>query len=150
MEINKNIINKKNNGIIAFWKFMFCLLIIYTHVAQQTKTDAKISFICGSIAVEFFFLVSGYLMTKKAMKIDLNDSQKIGQETFEFILKKIKSFFPYFLVTYIIALPVYCIIDDYNKTMALNTIFDLLFLEFIFLLKFVFVLLTIQFLFLYF
>ncbi len=126
-----NVLGKKEqqNGIIAFWKFMFCLLIILTHVGQEMKTDCKIIFACGSIAVDFFFLVSGYLLGKKALRSDNVPNGELYKSTFKFIWKKIKNFFPYFLIIYIIAFPIYYIVEDYTKDRAINTIFDLLFLE---------------------
>ena len=52
--------NKKHNGIIGF-----CILILLFHCAE--KMGKKGFFESGRIGVEFFFIVSGYLMTKKAL-----------------------------------------------------------------------------------
>ena len=57
--------NKKHNGIIGFWKFMFCILILLFHCAEKMGKNGF--FESGRIGVEFFFIVSGYLMTKKAL-----------------------------------------------------------------------------------
>lgn len=44
---------------------MFCILILLFHCAE--KMGKKGFFESGRIGVEFFFIVSGYLMTKKAL-----------------------------------------------------------------------------------
>ena len=58
---------EKHNGIISFWKFIFSLLILALQGGMMRK-DAIYSFKGGSIGVEFFFIVSGYLFCHKCLK----------------------------------------------------------------------------------
>lgn len=99
---------KKHNGIISFWKFMFCIMIICFHGSIfANETTKTVLFAKGSIAVEFFFLVSGYLLCKSALKNGVennSDTNRLGIDTFKFIIKKIKSFLPYILVFYLCGL----------------------------------------------
>lgn len=122
----------KHNGIISFWKFMFCLLIMGLHVAEaiignkNLKTNATIIFWAGSIGVEFFFLVSGYLLGKKAMNTE--NKGDLGEATYHFIKKKVGSFFPYILLTFIVAVPVYYSLQNLQKSDLVNSVWDLLLL----------------------
>lgn len=62
----------KHNGIISLWKFIFCIVIIGFHLnAIQHYKNTNFGFLYGSIAVEFFFIVSGYLLAKKALTIPI-------------------------------------------------------------------------------
>ncbi len=92
--------NKKHNGIIGFWKFMFCILILLFHCAE--KMGKKGFFESGRIGVEFFFIVSGYLMTKKALNNE-EGLENIGEETTSYIWRKFKAFFPYVIFPFIIS-----------------------------------------------
>ena len=127
--------NTKHNGIISFWKFMFTLLIIIGHIAPRITSILGINlpltntFRASSIGVEFFFIVSGYLMTKKAMKTKINNNSELGVHTFNYIWKKIKHLFPYMFISYFIALIINISIFKYPKYVIVNTIWDILFLR---------------------
>ena len=50
----------KRNNLVEFARFMFSLLVIGYHI-QMSLGDSKINFFeNGALAVEFFFLVSGF------------------------------------------------------------------------------------------
>ena len=51
----------KRNGSIDFWKFIFSLVIMSFH-SIYFAGDEKFLFYNGANMVEFFFLVSGFLM----------------------------------------------------------------------------------------
>ena len=121
---NKSLIkyNNKHNGIISFWKFMFSIMIIVFHCVGLANPGDRIFLEYGAIGVEFFFLVSGYLMAKKVV----NDNSKInnlGKETVSFVWKKYKAFFPYMLVAFLISLLVNIKIEGYNKNQIINSIY---------------------------
>lgn len=66
---------KHKNGKIEFMRFAFCLCVIFFHCRNMLKIpDFQIGsipvtfFRRGYIAVEFFFVVSGYLMAKSIYK----------------------------------------------------------------------------------
>ena len=111
---------------------MFCLLIMGLHVAEAIiknenfETDATIVFWAGSIGVEFFFLVSGYLLAKKAMNTNTNDD--LGELTYKYIKKKVLSFFPYILLAFIVAIPFYYSLQNLKRSDLINSVWDLLLL----------------------
>ena len=76
----------RHNGTIALWKFIYCIMIIIYHTSLHIELEGKIDFKYGAIGVEFFFLVSGYLLGKKALNYKNLEKQNLGEETF-FILR---------------------------------------------------------------
>ncbi len=119
---------KKHNGVIGFWKFVFCIIILIFHVGIEQKyyKIGTILFRYGSIGVEFFFLVTGYLFAKGVVKELKEDKSKnsIGKDTFNFILKKLKTLFPYILVAFIIDFILQIIIGKMSTKQYIFTIFD--------------------------
>ncbi len=94
---------KKRNGRIDFLRFVFALIIVLHHTRYLLGYENTI-FIGGSLGVEFFFLVSGYLMVASVEKITEQNhtSGSLGTETFAFLLRKVKAICPEFLVSWII------------------------------------------------
>ena len=88
-----------HNGRIAFWKFAFCLLICAFHLGSLFETT-KIRFAGGSIAVEFFFLVSGFLFCKKMINYD---GKNIYEDNIKYTWHSIKRFAPYIIFLFVIS-----------------------------------------------
>ena len=85
------------------------MIIIY-HVSQRITTKATFKFKYGYIGVEFFFIVSGYLLAKQTLNHKKVEDKELGSETSKYIWKKVKSLFPYIFATYILCLPILTII----------------------------------------
>lgn len=80
------------NGAIDFWKFVFSVMIVHFH--SSNMTDVKdIPFIGAGPAVEFFFLVSGFLMAQSLSKHP-RDSMAIGRDSRNFLMHKIRGLCP--------------------------------------------------------
>lgn len=93
---------KIHNGNISVWKFVFALLILCHHCCYIKPNRMGKLFNAGSIGVEFFFLVSGYLLAKKVYSEEKKKTKKeLYQSTFEFIMNKIKVFYPYLLFSFV-------------------------------------------------
>lgn len=99
----------KKNGNIEFMRFIFCLIIIFLHTGTRFLDDfnktAPTFFRNGRISVEFFFIVSGYLMMHSLSKV--NNNLPIHKNTFDFMLKKLLGIFPYHLFAFFITAVVY-------------------------------------------
>ena len=117
---------KKHNGVIGLWKFIFCIVIAIFHAGEGIKTSF---FTNGHLGVEFFFLVSGYLLAKSAVsrkdKVSKKDEQNLGKETGLFIFKKYKSFFPYIFLTFIVSFIIKIVLGKMTIKLALFSVFDL-------------------------
>ncbi len=120
-------VENKHNGIISFWKFAFSILIIALHLGFK-YANLKYNFNGGSIAVEFFFIVSGYLFCNKALNYKDVDTNDLGKETISFTISKIKRFLPYIIFLIVISLPYVLIIKKYNIVDFSYIILNLLYL----------------------
>ncbi len=97
----------KRNGKIEILRFFFCMSVLLFHLNTDVfgnwtlATPAFSLFAHGRTGVEFFFLVSGFLCAKSASR--MKDSHTpIGTDTFNFILRKVKSIFPYHIIVVIL------------------------------------------------
>lgn len=102
---------KKRNGKIELFRFIFCCLIICFHINVDYWNGGKnltehISF-CGQgrIGVEFFFVVSGFLLAASVYK-SLKTKEDLGKDTACFIYKKWLGIFPCHIVAYFITFAV--------------------------------------------
>ena len=92
-DVNK----RQKNGEIEFFRFLFSIIIVLHH-SRYLIGDKNCPFLGGALAVEFFFILSGCLMAQSIEKerIKHNDTY-IGRDTFCFIKRKVKGFFPQIL-----------------------------------------------------
>lgn len=103
----------KRNNSIELLRFLFTAIIIFFHINldlwDQGKVIAVIRgipvtfFMHGNLGVEFFFLVTGYLLARsvhKKIQADRSNpgmSASLSQETLQFIVHKAKAVFPCYL-----------------------------------------------------
>ena len=121
---------KRRNGAIDFWKFIFAIIIVLFHSKDLTTSGNNI-FGGGSIGVDFFFVVSGFLMAGSALR---PTGLSIEEDTRHFIWKKIKGLIPEIYIAWIIAFIVEHSVDSPTSSDivkdALSSIWELLFLNF--------------------
>lgn len=86
------------NGTIDFFRFIFCLLIVLTHA--QALAPGLTLVPGGYIGVEFFFIVSGYLMADHIKKTESGPKRSIGTETVRFLGNKLRKIMPYYTVAF--------------------------------------------------
>lgn len=118
----------KHNGIISFWKFCFCLMIIIYHARLFADKNDYILLPLGSIGVEFFFIVSGYFMTKKALNTT-KETSGLGKETIGFILTKVKLLLPYVFLGGLLSLLFLNIYTNMNVYKNISSLWDILLLK---------------------
>ena len=77
----------KRNGEIDLFRFIFSVMIIIFHFGNTYNYRI---FQNGYIAVEFFFVVSGYLMARHVWlkSADIRDLGAIADETWRYLRKK--------------------------------------------------------------
>ena len=83
----------RKNGKIDFLKFIFAIVIVLHHGSQKVLGLKAGYFIGGSLAVEFFFIVSGYLLMASISRMS-ERTLPVGVETGQFLLRKFKGFYP--------------------------------------------------------
>ncbi len=87
----------KRNGEIEFLRFVFASIVVFHHSYNLFGKLGSSIFTRGSFAVEFFFIVSGFLLMKSVSKCE-NACQDPGMETIGFLKKKISSLYPELLL----------------------------------------------------
>jgi len=119
----------KHNGIISLWKFIFAIVIAIYH-GNALYTDSAVHlFKGGYIAVEFFFIVSGFYFAKGVLKEKYNQ-KTIGKETVKYIWDKYKRFLPYLLISCVGFTILAEILNPNFKTAQIfNTIYNILLLK---------------------
>lgn len=105
---------KRKAGDIELLRFVFALTILFCHTRNLRGSLDWIPFGGGALAVEFFFIVSGYLLAASALKNNYPPLVDVGQETVLFTKKKLSSFYPEFLISWCIAFLVTVIAKDYT------------------------------------
>ncbi len=100
----------KKNYELDFWKFIFSLVIIVYHSHNfKCAGENPDLLIKGYIGVEFFFMVSGYLMMSGIVR----DKQKgIERSTWSFIGKKVKAFMPITIFAFLVNFFVWTIANE--------------------------------------
>lgn len=95
---------KKKSGKIELLRFLFSLMIIFHHMNLHFW-DMKLGYNGwifskkGYIGVEFFFLVSGFLMAASMRKMPKDTNVIKG--SINFVWRKIKAILPYHIPLYI-------------------------------------------------
>ena len=89
------------NYFIDFLKFIFSIVIVIYHAWVFAYDYNSALFKAGYLAVDFYFIVTGYLMMNSIQK-DKNSESSIGIKTIKFLYKKIKNIFPYILFAFVI------------------------------------------------
>ncbi len=110
---------KRYNPEIDLLKFIFSVIVVIYHSKNISAIGSEALFKYGFTAVEFFFIVSGYLMVKSSKKFT---AENIGKNTMSFVYNKAKILYPPFLFAFIVSFVIrqisFFLYDGY-------TIFDL-------------------------
>lgn len=90
----------KRNGAVDFWKFVFSIVIMCFH-SMYFAGSGKYIFYDGANMVEFFFLVSGFLMAASLMRQKgSTEEAPVWKSTWRFLFHKIKSMCPEYYVAW--------------------------------------------------
>ena len=95
---------RSRNGTIELMRFVFCMEVILYHIAKRVTlpTAGHFNFFLnGKIGVEFFFLVSGFLMAASAQRAF---DRPIAKETGRFMLRKVAAVFPNHCIVFVLCL----------------------------------------------
>ncbi|MGN1023848.1 MAG: acyltransferase family protein [Lachnospiraceae bacterium] len=118
---------RKRNGRIDLLRFVFALVIMLHHSRYVLGDDNSV-FIGGSLAVEFFFLVSGYLMAVSAERANKKGPMsRTGAETWSFLWRKCRGFLPEFWIAWAIGFVFVSFAERYTLLQAFHAFKDEIF-----------------------
>ena len=147
--MNKQSFKKQKNGSVEFLRFLFTSIIIFFHINLDLWDQKKIIAVIrdipvtffnhGNIGVEFFFLVTGWLMAKSIYSryIQTKTTSYAGgtvtglfSETINFVTHKARAIFPYYLLACALT-PLVRVMTDRMLTFSyfLNRLPSLFFLQ---------------------
>lgn len=110
----------RKNGKIELLRFVLAVIIMISHSANIPGVGSRF-FPAGAFAVEFFFIVSGYLMMATIERSLISArSLSTGKETFMFLKKKVVSIYPEIVISWLFSIGVYAVSLD----MGLKQIVD--------------------------
>ena len=113
--MNKTIIAKDNdrksrNGEIDLLRFVFAIVILLFHFGKMLPTNFAGN---GNIAVGFYCIVAGVFMAKHAKKIlVVGKTDSIGDMTWKYIIHRIRSFYAYYIVAFILSAIFYRMLSE--------------------------------------
>ena len=127
-------IQKDRNYYIDFLRFVFSLMIVSYHSWVFTGVFGAGYFNRGYFAVDFYFIVTGFLFIKSVEKIsEKKTKENIGKLDLKFVWSRLKPLLPSIIVITILGyiLVYYRNILDYHILFSDSTISELFFLGFL-------------------
>lgn len=99
-------VQNNRNTIIDFAKLVYAFPIMLVHsnhlMQQEYHWTLATVMVSGYVAVEFFFIISGYLMAQSIQKTGPAEAGRLGSDTVRFVLRKFQIIFPYYLLIFIL------------------------------------------------
>lgn len=112
------------NGKIELLRFIFCMAVLIFHCEKYVmgepslKNGIHTSLFChGSMGVEFFFVVSGFLMAGSAYKRqNASETLDLAAESLNFMKRKVMSVFPMHSIAFVFVFIAYVISQHFGWT----------------------------------
>lgn len=135
--MNKSKIGERN-AEIELLRFIFATIIVLRHSRSIWSQDSAPYpfFLEGAFAVDFFFLLSGYLLMASIDKKDMKslNSSTLALDTIRFLIRKVSCFYTELIIANIIGLVILIItttkpLGDFIKNWILSFLSDYLLLH---------------------
>lgn len=91
---------KNHNSLIDFYRFVFSVVIVCFHSRYLTYLG-YIPFKDGYTVVEFFFILSGFLLSKSAISKDSTEIKEIAFDTVHEVKKRAINMYYYFIPSFV-------------------------------------------------
>ena len=82
---------KPRNNIVELFRFIYSLLVLGYHVQFSYSDDKVDPFENGALAVEFYFLLSGYFLARSLEKISKDQKTNIIKKVYLFMKNKVNA-----------------------------------------------------------
>ena len=114
--------HQNRNAVIDLLRFIFAVMIVLYHSKSFAGHSLRV-ITGGYIAVDFFFLLSGYYLAYAASSAPMpydekNKINNIGKDTFLYIYKRMKRLYPEFIIASLIALIARSLVLHWNLKVA--------------------------------
>lgn len=90
-------VNEERNNAIEFWRFIMIGFVCLLHFNEDYIKNHG-TFAGGYLGVDFFFILSGYLLIKSYNK--KNSGEKPGKQAVKYLLHRIKTLYPHYIFTF--------------------------------------------------
>lgn len=104
----------KKNGKIELLRFVFATMIVLSHFKSYVQSVGGL-FTYASLGVEFFFILSGYLMASSLSKPA--KEYNLLKDTFQFLKRKVVALIPTYVVGYVLVFASYSIFSGKVKNL---------------------------------
>ena len=106
--------SRPRNNIVEFGRFIYSLLVLGYHV-QMSYSDEKIDpFENGALAVEFYFLLSGYFLARSLEKLSKDEKTSFIKKYYLFMKNKITALLNVHLLSIIVVIIIIACFDTKN------------------------------------
>lgn len=116
---------QKRNYALDFYRFLFSCVICIMHFTAYTDFgDTPAPFCGGYLAVEFFFIVSGYMLMKRVEREKQNaDSAQAGRSAARYARDRFERLFPQYALSLTLVAFIYVYVGEYSAKDVLTSVF---------------------------
>ena len=105
---------KPRNNIVELFRFIYSLLVLGYHVQFSYDDEKADAFENGALAVEFFFLLSGYFLARSLEKLSKDDKTNFFKKYFFFMKNKVTALLNVHILSIVVVLIIIACCDKKN------------------------------------
>ena len=107
---------KQRNNIIELGRFVYSLLVVGYHIQLSYDEDNETldPFDDGALAVEYYFILSGYFLARSLEKLSLDEKTSFFMKYFNFMKNKVKSLLNVHIIAIIAVIIIIASCDSKN------------------------------------
>ena len=114
--------------LVDIFKFIFSIVILLHHSYKLPSFNGEHYILqSGALAVDFFFIISGYFMMKRVDKNIVNDNNLLLIENIKYIFHTYVMLFPFILFSYILGVIASLLYIKYNMNILLGILASCIF-----------------------
>ena len=106
--------SKPRNNIVELGRFIYSLLVLGYHVQFSYEDDKIDPFENGALAVEYYFLLSGYFLARSLEKLAKDDKNSFVKKYFYFMKNKITALLNVHILSIVVVIIIIACLDTKN------------------------------------